>query len=41
MTAEIRLLFHGRPDVYFDGDMGRSFLVGLALGNSPSPRELA
>ena len=26
--AQFRLLFHRRPDMHFDGDMGRSFLVG-------------
>lgn len=31
MIAEFRLLFHGWPDVYFDGDMGRAFLVRLAF----------
>ena len=31
MIAEFRLLFHGWPDVYFDGDMGGAFLVRFAF----------
>ena len=33
MIAEFRLLFHGWPDVYLDGDMGGAFLVRLAFGD--------
>ena len=27
MAAELWFLFHGGPDVYFDGDVGGAFLV--------------
>ena len=39
--AEFRLLFHGWPDVYFDGDIGGAFLVRLVFGDSPSHRGFA
>ena len=32
--AQLRLLFHSRPDMHVDGDMGRSILVGWAQKRS-------